>query len=111
MLGKKYIRLSISLYATLVLIIKKSNEKLHIYVDYRALNVLIIKNRNASSLIRETIIKLYTIKVFIKFDIITIFNEIRIIEEDKKKIAFFIRYRLFKYTIISFSLYNALSTF
>ena len=55
--------------------------------------------------------KLYAIKVFIKFDIIAAFNKIRIIKEDKKKTVFLTRYRLYKYIIILFGLYNAPSTF
>ena len=70
MLEKRYIRLNISSYVVLVLIIKKLDKELYIYIDYKTLNALIIKNRNISSLIREIIIKLYAIKIFIKFDII-----------------------------------------
>ena len=111
MLEKEYIRFNISLYVVLVLIIKKSNKELRIYIDYRALNALIIKNRNISPLIREIIIKLYAIKIFIKFDIIIIFNEIRIKEDNEEKTIFLTRYKLFKYIIILFKLYNALSIF
>ena len=75
------------------------------------LNVLTIKNRNTLPLIRETITKLCLVKIFIKFDIIVIFNEIRIVEGDKEKTAFLTRYRLYKYTIIPFKLYNTPSTF
>ena len=83
-LEKKYIRFNISLYIVLILIIKKLDKRLRICIDYRTLNALIIKNRNISSLIREIIIKLYAIKMFIKFDIIVAFNEIRIKEEFRR---------------------------
>ena len=59
-----------------MLIIKKLDKGLRIYINYRVLNVLIIKNRNALSLIRKIITKLYVIKVFTKFNIIIIFNKI-----------------------------------
>ena len=39
---KGYIKRNISLYVTLILIIKKLNKSLRIYVDYKALNILII---------------------------------------------------------------------
>ena len=61
-LEKSYIRLNISLYAAFVLIIKKFDDDLRIYVNYRALNALIIRNRNAFSLIKNILIKLYIIK-------------------------------------------------
>ena len=110
-LKKEYIRLSISSYVVLVLIIKKLDKELRIYIDYRALNTLTIKNRNASPLIRETIIKLYFIKIFIKFDIIAIFNKIRIKKDNEEKTVFLTRYKLFEYIIILFKLYNVLSIF
>ena len=111
MLDKEYIRSSTSSYTALVLIVKKLDRGLRIYIDYRALNTLTIKNQNAPLLIRETITKLYAIKIFTKFDIIAAFNKIRIAKGDKKKTAFLTRYRLYKYTIILFGLYNAPSIF
>ena len=110
-LDKNYIRLSISFYATSILIIKKSNKRLKIYIDYRILNALIILNKNVLLLIKEILIKLYAIKIYSKFDIIIAFNEIRIKKDDEYKIAFLIRYNLFEYNVISFELYNASATF
>ena len=111
MLEKRYIRFNISLYVALILIIKKLDKELCIYIDYRTLNALIIKNRNTFSLIRETIIKLCAIKIFIKFDIIATFNKIRIKEDNEEKTIFLTRYELFEYIIIFFELCNASSIF
>ena len=111
MLNKEYIKSNIFFYIISIFIIKKFNEKFRIYIDYRVLNSLIIKNRNTFSLIKEILIKLYAIKILNKFDIIIIFNEIYIKKENKKKIIFLICYNLFKYIIILFELYNAFSTF
>ena len=44
MFNKKYIKLNIFLYAILILIIKKFNGDLYIYINYRVFNKLIIKN-------------------------------------------------------------------
>ena len=110
-LKKRYIRLSTLSYVASILIVKKFDKELRICIDYRALNALIIKNRNISFLIRKIMIKLYAIKVFIKFDIIVIFNEIQIKKDNEEKIAFLTRYNLFKYVIILFELYNASSIF
>ena len=44
MLNKDCIRLNIFLYIILVLIVKKFDNNLRIYVNYRALNALIIRN-------------------------------------------------------------------
>ena len=111
MLNKSYIRLNTLLYAILILIIKKSNDDLYIYIDYRILNILTIKNHNILSLIRKTLLKLYIVKIYSKFDIIVIFNKIRIKEDEKKKTTFLTRYNLFEYIVISFKLYNVLSIF
>ena len=83
MFGKGFIRPSTSLYVALVLIVKKPDSGLRVYIDYRALNTLTIKNRNAPPLIRETLAKLYTTRLYSKFDIIAAFNEIKIYEGDE----------------------------
>ena len=57
------------------------------------------------------IARLYFARIFIKFDIIIVFNNIRIKVEEEEKIAFFTRYKLFKYIVILFKLCNILSTF
>ena len=106
MLEKKYIKLNILLYVILILIIKKSNSELRIYINYRVFNKLIIKNRNALLLIRKILIKFYIFKIYNKFDIIITFNKIKIKKDNEKKIAFLIKYNLFEYIIISFELYN-----
>ena len=80
-------------------------------MNYKTFNELIIKNRNVLFLIRDILIRLYYIKIYNKFDIIIIFNDIRIRFHDKEKIVFIIKYNLFEYIIISFKLYNILITF
>ena len=61
-----------------MLIIKKSNKDLRVYINYRALNALIIFNKNVFLLIKEILVKLYAARIYSKFDIIAIFNKIRI---------------------------------
>ena len=78
MLNKNFIRFNYFDYFFSVLIVKKSENKFKICVDYRILNVLTMKNRNTSSLIREILIKFCVTKIYIKFNIIATFNEIRI---------------------------------
>ena len=111
MLGKGYIRASTSPYAAPVLIVKKPDGGLRICVDYRALNALTIRNRNAPPLIRDTLAKLCMAKWYTKFDIIAAFNEIRIKEGHEEKTAFLTRYGLFEYVVMPFGLCNAPSTF
>jgi hypothetical protein len=56
----------------------KSNKGLRFYVDYRALNKLIIKNRHALPLIDEMINKLSDTKIYIKLDLKNAYYRIRI---------------------------------
>ena len=78
MFDKKYIKLNIFLYAISILIIKKLNNDLRIYINYRVFNELTIKNQNAIFLIREVLIKFYIFKIYNKFNIIIIFNKTKI---------------------------------
>ena len=94
-----------------MLIIKKPDRGLRVYIDYRALNALTIPNRNAPPLIKETLAKLYAARIYSKFDIIAAFNKIRVREGHEHKTAFLTRYGLYEYTVILFGLYNALATF
>ena len=111
MLKKKYIRLNTSFYIVFIFIVKKFNKEFKLYINYRAFNAFIVFNRNVSSLIKKTLIKFYATRIYNKFDIIIIFNEIRIKKNYKKRIIFFTRYDFYKYIIMLFDLYNAFATF
>ena len=111
MLSKNFIKLSFSEYVASILMMKKFENDLKVCVDYKVLNALIIKNRNAFSLIRETLIRLCSTKIYSKFDIIVAFNEVRIKKKNEKKTAFLTRYELFEYVIMLFELCNVSKTF
>ena len=110
-LNKNFIKLNTFWYVASILIIKKLDKKFRVCVDYKALNNFIIKNRNVFSLIKDTLTRLCKIKWYNKFDIIVVFNEIRIRESDEKKTIFLTRYELFGYVVIFFNFCNALETF
>ena len=93
------------------MIVKKSNEDLRIYVNYRIFNNVTIKNRNVSLLFRDILVRLCQIKIYNKFDIIAAFNEIRMKFKHEKKIVFITRYELFEYVIMFFDLCNVFETF
>lgn len=111
MLGKRFIRPSSSPYAAPVLIVEKPDEGLRVCVDYRALNALTIKNRNAPPLIRETLSRLCKARIYTKLDIIAAFNEIRMMNDHEERTAFLTRYELFEYVVMPFGLCNAPGTF
>ena len=111
MMSKNFIRRNHFDYAFSMLIMKKSNEDFRVCVNYRFLNALIIKNKNVSSLIKDTLTRLCFAKIYIKFDIIVVFNEIKVRENDQDKIVFIIRYELFEYVVMFFELCNVLEIF
>ena len=58
-LEKGFIRLSISLAASLLLFILKKNRKLRLYIDYRQLNSITIKDKYSLLLINKLYNQLY----------------------------------------------------
>jgi hypothetical protein len=58
--------------------IKKKTDDLHLCVNYRELNAIIVKNRYSFSLINETFNRIVDVKYFIKLDIIATYNKLRI---------------------------------
>ena len=108
---KDFIKYNSSSYVAPILIVKKLNENLQICVNYRIFNNVIIKNRNASSLLRDILARLCQVKIYNKFDIIVVFNEIRMKFEHEEKIAFITRYKLFEYIVMFFDLCNVFETF
>ena len=85
---KNFIKLRFFEYATLILIIKKFENDLKMCIDYRIFNILIIKIKNAFSLIKKTLIKLCSTEIYNKFDITITFNEVRIKKKRRKNNVF-----------------------
>ena len=79
-------------------------------VNYKTLNKFIIKNRNAFFLIKNILVKLCFVKYYNKFDIIIVFNEIRILQNNKKT-TFFTKYDFFEYVVMLFELCNTFNIF
>jgi hypothetical protein len=61
----------------------KNNRDLRFYVDYRALNKFIMKNRYALPLIDETINRLSDTKIYIKLNLKDAYYRIRIKADNK----------------------------
>ena len=108
---KNFIKHNFSSYVVSILIVKKSNKDLRVCVNYRIFNNIMIKNRNASLLLRNILARLCQVKIYNKFDIIVVFNEVRMKLEHEKKIVFIIRYEFFEYVVMFFDLCNVLETF
>ena len=105
-LNKKVIRFNFFEYSSSVLFVKKFEEKLRFCIDYRKFNVIIKKNRYFMFLIQKNLNRLCSVKYFIKIDIITTFNRLKMFFENEKYIAFRTRFDLFEYLVIFFELCN-----
>lgn len=92
-----------------VLLVKKLGSSIRVYVDYRAVNEITIKNRYPLPYIRETIVRISRAKFFTVLDIITAFNRLRIKKGNKQKIAFITRYGIYEYLVVLFRLSNVLA--
>ena len=61
----------------------KKNNDLRLYIDYRDLNAIIIKNRYLLSLIFETLNRLCESKIFIKLNFKNAYYKLRIKIDDE----------------------------
>lgn len=111
MMNKGFIRPSTSPYASPVLVVKKPGGGLRICVDYRQLNSVTRKNRNAPPAIKETLARMAKVQMMSLVDVIAAFNTVRVADGDEEKTAFLTRYGLYEYLVMPFGLCNAPGTF
>ena len=108
---KGFSRSNHSLIILSIFLAGKLNEDLHFCVNYRALNVIIIKNRYLLFLIQKTLSRISKIRIYIIFIIIFVFNKLRMIEGKKWKTVFKTRYDLYESFIMNFDLYETSFSF
>ena len=82
-LANGFIRPSKSPAGASILFNKKSNGSLRLYVDYRGLNNLIIKNWYPLSLVGESLDQLGWTRWFIQLDLTNAYHQMRIREGDE----------------------------
>jgi hypothetical protein len=110
-LAKGFIQHSKSPAGALILFVKKKDDSLRLYVDYRGLNKITKKNRYPLPLISGLLDRLRTGKIFTKLDLRGAYNLLRIRPNDEWKTAFRTCYGHFEYTVMPFSLTNAPAVF
>jgi hypothetical protein len=104
LMDKGFIRLSSSLWGCPALFVKKKDQSLMLYVDYRPLNVVTIKNKYPMPRINILFNQLASAKVFSKIDLHLDYHQIKIHLEDVSKTTF---YELYEYLVMSFGLTKA----
>ena len=96
-LARGWIRRSISFTKVPILFIPKKDGGLRLYIDYKGLNTVIIKNRYPLPLIIKTLNRLNGFKRFFKLNLKDTYYRLRIKSGDKQKTAFYTRYGYFEY--------------
>ena len=83
---------------------KKQDRSLRLYVDYRALNDITIKDRYPLPRIEETLNQVQGAKYFTRLDLRTAYNLIRIKKGDEWKTVFRTRYGLYEFLVMPLGL-------
>ena len=84
---------------------------MYLYINYRCLNKIIIKNQYPLLLVSKLFNRLGYIKIFTKLDLRNVYHRLYIKKGDKWKTVFKTRYSHFKYLVMLFGLFNAPVTF
>ena len=111
LLGKHFIRPSVSSWGAPVLLVKKKDGSMRLCVDYRQLNKITVKNKYPLPRIDDLMDQLQGAGVFSKIDLRSGYHQIRVRDEDIPKTAFRTRYGHYEYTVMSFGLTNAPTVF
>jgi hypothetical protein len=81
------------------------------YVDYRTLNDVIVKNKCPLPRIKDLFNRIRGARVFLKIDLRSGYHQMKIRPSDIPKTDFSTRYGLYEFTVMSFGLTNALAYF
>nr|GFB35862.1 putative reverse transcriptase domain-containing protein [Tanacetum cinerariifolium] len=106
-----FIRPSSSPWGAPVLFVKKKDGSFRMYIDYRELNKLTVKNRYPLSRIDDLFDQLQGSSIYSKIDLRSCYHQLRVREDDISKTAFRIHYGHYEFQVMSFGLTNALAIF
>ncbi|GJR70082.1 putative reverse transcriptase domain-containing protein, partial [Tanacetum coccineum] len=108
---KGFIRPSSSPLGAPILFVKKKDGSFRMYIDYRELNKLTVKNRYPLPRIDDLFDQLQGSQFFSKIDLRSGYHQLRVNEDDIPKTVFRTCYGNFELTIMPFGLTNAPAIF
>jgi hypothetical protein len=111
LLAKGYIKLNKSTYGAPVLFLHKKDGMLRMFVNYRTLNKVTMKNRYPLSRIDDLFDQLLEVKVFNRIDLRSEHYQIQIAKGDEEKTTCHTRYGSYEFMVMPFGLANAPATF
>jgi hypothetical protein len=107
LLEKEFICPSSSPWGAPVIFVPKKDGTQRLWMDYRALNEVTVKNKYPLPRINDLFDQLHGACVFYKIDLRSGYHQLKVRECNITKIAFVSRYGLYEFTVMSFELTNA----
>nr|GFA56092.1 putative reverse transcriptase domain-containing protein [Tanacetum cinerariifolium] len=108
---KGFIRPSSSPWGAPVLFVKKKDGSFRMYIDYRELNKLTMKNHYPLPRIDDLFDQLQGSSVYSKIDLRPGYHQLRVREEDVSKTEFRTQYGHYEFQVMPFGLINAPTVF
>ena len=110
MLRKKYIQIRKLIMGVSLFLVPKKDIK-QLVINYQKLNEVTERNFTPLSKINDTLNQLIRSQLFTKIDLKDAFNQMKIKEGNKQKMAFKTKYEIFEYLVMLFGLTNRPVTF